>query len=1179
MLLFQRVLVLCLVSINSLAALPTIFQVYEDPYDLRGSMPGKYRNMPLGTMPYPDVFQTAFAWESRYRTVPAPESRWVENQKRLYKDLLAKQGHFDVMVVPVQVQHFGIDRIGRSYMAARLAYELSEGTDLRVPDPYSVDRALGAGLRKLDRVSVHKLAADLGIDALVWTYVGHDGNGKMELTMQFETREKYAPWPKDNQKRKHDWTEISISDAYPPLQAFEDRLAEILEWLAIDPGTRIGNTDSQPDKVPTLPQSPEGLAAASDNALQNAAQLAVLGSLTPEESEAYRDQFFERSLITLQKYSKPPDAARFLKAYSLFHLHRRPAALAVLDKSQNAESQCLRELLNGNTTKALAKYREVSSDLYRMLLYFDIYDSQAVYRSNIPDVDKSFSLYIDAESPWLPLAGRRLQDNDLWALQSNLVVKHLLDSAFPLSGQSLAELMKGRMALGANPLAAKDMDLVPVKHIEALMVSEDNAYCCEANGLDPARWDYLQLLNAVAEFNLVRKISRQMNMMGAYENAAGLLEDYDAYYGDHPAFAGLRALNAVNLSRQEETRKSAALLQVAEKYALLAAFWEQGQSIASRRGLLSMGVPSGRSRPFLLAYDRDFPMRDDWFSEIGLSGGDQVRTARDLKKLMYSHDNFKPAERLLKRGGESASAAMRQIEGRFEDDPDRMGVMAEIALNERRFEAARTLYKKAISKQPEIWDNYLLLGSLVINVDHDFAGAAEVIGRFPGFHHPEKWDRVQLSNDAYIAGSQFFWRGAIDQAREFYGISADLNTGSAASISSQLRLSLLDGDYVNYASVSLQLGRRYNDFYAYRDYLSMLHALGYSEPASDGFRLLAGKFANPQVWSSAMVGQRIAGTTEEAFRQWVLDEDIRNIEMNRNRYALAYALTWNLVDRVPMPDLKELLTEIEGEPIARGDTSRSILVPQWQVSSGNVVLLRTRFGAERRKAIKEGEPIHSGLIYFADAYVALENGRYAEAVEKFDRMQDYYDLDRERSPFRFAIPYFALASAKAGDPLDYEVYLDSLAASDSEYDVQLAKAYFSGLRGDTDEAVRRLQEAFFGRPHTDFRPLYTEYQYADTCLRLFDETGEQVFADRALDWARKHQKIQPVHAWAYALDARLSKPGSERTRALGVALYLDPESRWIKSIPAKEVVKARAWLKSDNPFTKALVAAEKQEAA
>src|SRR5262249_29363964 len=141
----------------------------------------------------------------------------------------------------------------------------------------------------------------------------------------------------------------------------------------------------------------------------------------------------------------------------------------------------------------------------------------------------------------------------------------------------------------------------------------------------------------------------------------------------------------------------------------------------------------------------------------------------------------------------------------------------------------------------------------------------------------------------------------------------------------------------------------------------------------------------------------------------------------------------------------------------------------------------------------------------------------------------------------YALAYFAWSSAKAGDPYKLEAFLDRL--QDNKYvrfDRSLAKAFFSGLRGDADTAIAALNRAYDNRPYTLERPIFTEYQWAEACAWLFEATGNAKYRELALKWAKANQAIQPFVAWPYTMEVKLTRSPKERQRALGFALYLDP---------------------------------------
>jgi tetratricopeptide (TPR) repeat protein len=355
---------------------------------------------------------------------------------------------------------------------------------------------------------------------------------------------------------------------------------------------------------------------------------------------------------------------------------------------------------------------------------------------------------------------------------------------------------------------------------------------------------------------------------------------------------------------------------------------------------------------------------------------------------------------------------------------------------------------------------------------------------------------------------------------------------------SEIRLQLLAGDFHAAMAGSYERAARYPSAYAYRDYLSLLHAMGKSVQAWQGFSQVASAFNVPQVWVSALVGHQVEGRSERYVREWLHRPEIRNARFAAKQFAPTFAILWNSTDRMPPPDLDRLVESLEdGTPP----------VPSWPT------LTSGRFA----------------LAYFGAAYSELKHGRWAKSAGVFKEMAEHYPL--YGGDESFALPYFAMAATKNGDKwlpelLAEESHIEGDFERDGTYDRLLARAVIAGAEKDVNAAQALLRSAFNIRPNTDYRPILTEYEYAEVCEWLYRETREPRFAEMLLGWAEEYEKIQPTHAWAYAMEYAFAKPGERRVRALAMTLYLDPSSERIKQAPNDEVVQARKWLARNNPF-------------
>lgn len=94
------------------------------------------------------------------------------------------------------------------------------------------------------------------------------------------------------------------------------------------------------------------------------------------------------------------------------------------------------------------------------------------------------------------------------------------------------------------------------------------------------------------------------------------------------------------------------------------------------------------------------------------------------------------------------------------------------------------------------------------------------------------------------------------------------------------------------------------------------------------------------------------------------------------------------------------------------------------------------------------------------------------------------------------------------------------------------------------------------------------YQLVEACEWLYRTTGRAEYKELALKWATTHQRLEPLQAWAYGVEARFASDPQTRVRAVALALYLDPNSERLAEISGEERKKAREWLKSNNPFTR-----------
>jgi hypothetical protein len=268
---------------------------------------------------------------------------------------------------------------------------------------------------------------------------------------------------------------------------------------------------------------------------------------------------------------------------------------------------------------------------------------------------------------------------------------------------------------------------------------------------------------------------------------------------------------------------------------------------------------------------------------------------------------------------------------------------------------------------------------------------------------------------------------------------------------------------------------------------------------------------------------------------------------------------------MPPADLGALVEQLDGPPVARADTRNGMTeVPHPTTPNATALVPSSHFRDRKRAQLPSGTLIKSEQAFFADAYAALRHSQFDTALQLFDSMADHYRIEH------YPLAYFAYVAAHSGDPEKLESYIERLNKPPyneiPSFDQWLAKAFFAGQRKDTNTALKALRAALRLRPYTDDRPVLTEYQYAEACEWLYRDTGDPRFIAELLDWARKQQTVQPILAWAYAMQYEYERPGDARTRALAMTEYLDPASPRTPKASQAERAAAKAWFEEHRPF-------------
>jgi hypothetical protein len=1117
---------------------------------------------------YLDVIKDCFIATGLPYKFDRPESLWLASERAAFTSALAKQ-KVDVLVAPFQVQGYGLERTERALMSADLAYQL--GGSVRVADPFLVARALGEGARRYERNDVIRLAHTLGARTALIGYVGHDRAHHMTVTIETVTLDANKPgWVTGSAQK--DWLAVPFTDANPPFAVFHGMLPSIVKDVGFVAAEKTGT--KKPAAFPSSASFSLADLATGKTAIGASAALDLLGAMASSTDELARERLFARALVASWHFDAPGDATAFARAYALFGLEHRPAALEALKGASQPEAVTLRALLNGNSAEARQTLAAVDNLLVRLLLALKVDDLRFIYQEDKAPKTSSAEAFGGAAIDWKMLVGARADDGDPWGVDNVGDLKYLLDTVFPVEGLGVESVVGGNLIL-RKPADDVTVSLANIRHVSRFLESAAVPACCTGRSAGPSSWDLVGLIEGRNIARIAKSLHRTVSVQASYPKADADLARYSEVLSGHPVIAAADMDYAWAMAGKVEAAALETWRSRAIKSATIAAYFANGQSPLASRATSVLGFNDANSTLFLDAYGFDYPRRAFWmewmFQSTRQPKGSYESTLDALRReaAVYASADFGPYNRLVAAAAtpEDRATLAAELQGRFVGTPGQKFLLGKLQPATAQaatdpIEEARTI----LAADPDNWAARFQLGSSIVERGGKYEEVSELFLAHPSFHAKSPPKRVELSNDAARAADLFFLNGHEDLAGPFFGISAGLNTGSNASLTSEVRLDILAGRYRKAADESLARAQRYPNPYAYRDYLSFLHAFDRSDEAWSAFSQVASAFDIGEVWVSALVGQRREGLSESQIREWLSRPGIRDAKFRGQRFAMRYAVLVNAADHEPPRDLGALVEQIEGEPTAWIDTEGYLARTSPSDPTGVQLNPPSSFKTEKPRP-PSGTRVKSEFAYFGAAYAAIQRGDPAKAVEELKTMATYYPI--ESPDFSYAIPYFAWAAAKTGDKAELEKYVMTQGGDDVRvrFDFFLARAFFAGIKQkDSARARELLANSLPGHPNTDNRPVLVEYQYAQACEWLYKETKDQGFRDMLLAWVKSEQRVHPTMAWAYAMEYAYAPTAERRLRALAMTLYLDPKSERIASATADDRRAAEAWGKAHNPF-------------
>ena len=501
----------------------------------------------------------------------------------------------------------------------------------------------------------------------------------------------------------------------------------------------------------------------------------------------------------------------------------------------------------------------------------------------------------------------------------------------------------------------------------------------------------------------------------------------------------------------------------------------------------------------------------------------------------------------------AAEAVLKQLEYRFIGHPKHLQVLTGIQRESGAADDEESLLQAAIQAGSDEWFAYQSLGVLQMR-DGRYADASATFLAYPAFSDTSLAKHITLSNRAYNIGSLLYWAGAHEDARPLYEFSAGLRTGSDASLSSAVRLSILDGNLSQAAEITLQRVRRYESNFAYRDYMAFLHLQGRSDESWTLFSALMQNDAvyGPQLWTSAYLGHRINGATDQEIIDWAMDPRHAFLTKGKtHEFPVRFVFLMSVIDRLPSAELESIIREIH--PDFANDANLTVIRVQDEYTD-----LETNFSYDHHRTALAAR----GLAHF-------HRGQLEEAFAAFDQ------IGPSRNIKEF-LPYYAWCAVQTNqtDRLDKIMESAPIRIKEMEgdghtgyqFDDYLAQSLIAGANGNHEDALKLLRRALNHRAFTESRKIFTYYQVLEVAEILYNHTGEDAFRQLGFDLAHRFTVIQPMYPWAYSFAAQFAESSEERIPYLATAMHLDPNSWRANNTSEEDREHAREWLETHGPL-------------
>lgn len=1102
---------------------------------------------------------------------------WQQSEQSRVNTVLS-QTKYDYIVLPLEENYRYYDRVTRLMAARWVANAVSDATGKKVMSPELALRALGKRAIQFNDKKVAALARHVGakvIYMLLQLDVLHSGFARADSFGATNRGQIYAVLTTADGRISKIFRMPFTDDRTKPCEALFAAMASSLASHLVGQvaQTKI-QVAAESQAIPALPKYIDDMPAAANSPLANAAYLQLIAMLTPQNRQYERRRLMERSLLALKRVAPTSRYYNVLTARALFYLFRRPAALTYLSDARTPSAKALREYLNGNYPELAALVPKIKDPVLRIMAFLDLkYLGYDYLKTNIGS-----RIALPVPSPqWLTLVADAGRDGDVWYAPENIPFFGELKGLFPSFDKQLSDGVKGLTTAGAYNPDGPNFDTFQTIFDRAF--SSGGNGCCDYYGAELEKSDIWALYYELSVANLLRQLDRDTVVYSDYGSAKSLGAELAPWLMGNPWYMKVYADALNGYAQQVSGSKQIYVLNKALRLAtdaIKAAGEVDVDTSKSERLRLNLLSKLSRTADF-----GTYNASCDWLSCDFPSSLEVASLNHNPIALPYENAEFHLFVDAAQQRTLTNAEMDRVLATRFDGNPIKVAFMADRLINSGHEDKAIAMLQVAAAKKSDNWIVYDVLGKLLLSKG-EYAAASRAFMQFPEFSDTPAGQEVAATDRAYGAGRLLFWLGRYKEAMPLYRVAANLNTGANRQFAAMKYYALTESDYRTAIIAAYEQAQRYNSTDGYRDYLTILHLVGQHDKAEAGFNKLYQRSPSVDLWNSMFVGHRMENKSFGSILAWVRTQlpDMNNgdatpyQDVQTKEMVAVYLFEQALIDRDPT--LAEIKT-IDGiGPLSTAPrwfpVDQNGLQKILNLSSIASELQCDLRSANCRTILTKANPyVHNENAGFLYGYTLLQNRKYLQAVRAFISLNRRKPLI-DHGDATYGLPYFAMALAGTHNKqslaaLSSALNVNNPASLDDSFYNNLTRAVIDVGLGHAVKGFNALTAARRHLPIDVGNPDDGWYQLITISQWLYHKTGDARFINKALEWAKEHEVIQPQDSWAYAFEARYAKRTTDRIRAAAFAEYLDPQSAWLSQVPATIRRRARAWWPKHNPFT------------